>query len=135
SLTPAPGWILEDADEDMVMLNNGEAVMMGMAVEMDPGTDAIRLTGDYLELLAEGGSDPRYSEVLPMEGMPDSVDVGMGTVTITASGGGGTMDVAMTTVVSVRQSDGLTVVGTLYYDANDWEEELIDDFAAMTFSM
>lgn len=109
--------------------------MQGMVAQVDPGTDAVALTREYLNVLADGGNDPSFSDVNRFEDMPEEVDVAMGTVTMTASSGSGSYPVSITSVVSVRQADGLTVVGSLYYDPDSWDDQLLEEFAEMTFSM
>ena len=85
--------------------------------------------------MAEGTSNGKFSE-------PKSVDLGTQKLKgascqaqVTVSNGQGSANISLVSVVSVRASDGVTVIGSVSFPEGAATDQLGKDFSAMVNSM
>lgn len=134
NLSPAEGYELEKSGNGYARLSNGEQLFLGQAIQVDPGTNPGQLCDAWHRKIAEGQANGKFAD-------PKTTDLGTRRLkgatcegTFTASSGSGSQDIFVFSLVSVR-TDGVTVLGTMYFlkDANS--DQLDSDFTAMTDSM
>lgn len=132
---PAQGWEVTKKTKGLAQLSNGDELFLGQALELEEGTNPGQLCTAWHKQVAEGGADAKLAD-------PKKVDLGSSELggasclaQVTVSGGQGTSDVLVYTVVSVRESDGVTVLGTVYFTAGSDTEQVDEDFSSMVTSM
>ena len=135
ALVPADGWEVTKTGKGLAQLSNGDELFLGQAVELEPGTNPGQLCTGWHKQMAEGGADAKLAD-------PKKLDLGSSELSgasclaqVTLSGGQGSSDVLVYSVVSVRERDGVTVLGTVYFTADSDTEEVNTDFSAMVGSM
>ena len=108
---------------------------MGQAVELEAGTNPGQLCSAWHKQVAEGAGDAQYAD-------PKKVDLGSSGLSgatclaqVTVSGGQGSSEVLVYSVVSVREKDGVTVLGTVYFTESSDTKKVNTDFSAMVNSM
>jgi hypothetical protein len=134
-LKPAAGWEVKKADENVAQLSDGKSVFLGQSLQISQSTNPGQLCDAWHRNIAEGTSNGQFQ---------DSKDVNVGTSSlkaatcvaqVTVSGGQGTTKLYLFSLASVRQSDGVTVIGTAYFTPNVNTEQLNKDFTSMVNSM
>lgn len=135
ALVPAQGWEVTKKAKGLAQLSNGDELFLGQAVELEKDTNPGQLCTAWHEQVAEGGADAELAD-------PKKLDLGSSELRgascvaqVTVSGGQGSSDVLVCTVVSVRERDGVTVLGTVYFTAGSDTEKVDEDFSAMVGSM
>ncbi len=135
SLAPAPGWEVEKTGQGVAQLSDDKSVFLGQAIQVDPSTNAGQLCDAWHRKVAEGSSNGKFAE-------PQTVDLGttklkaaVCNAQVTVSNGQGSTTILMFSLVSVRQSDGVTVIGTIYFTPNVDTQQLDKDFSLMINSM
>ena len=134
-LTPAAGWEVTKTGENVAQLSDGESVFLGQSVQISPSTNPGQLCEAWHKDVAEGTSNGKFQE---------AKDVDLGTARlkgatcvaeVTVSGGQGSTKLYLFSLVSVRQSDGVTVIGTAYFTPDVNTDQLNKDFTSMVNSM
>jgi hypothetical protein len=134
-LTPATGWEVKKTGKNVAQLSDGKSVFLGQSVQISPSTNPGQLCDAWHRDVAEGTSNGKFQ---------DSKDVDLGTTRlkgascvaqVTVSGGQGTTKLLLFSLVSVRQSDGVTVIGTAYFTPDADTGQLNKDFSSMVNSM
>ena len=134
-LKPAAGWQVKKTGENVAQLSDGESVFLGQSLQISQSTNPGQLCDAWHRNVAEGTSNGQFQ---------DSKDVSVGTSSlkaatcvaqVTVSGGQGSTKLYLFSLVSVRQSDGVTVIGTAYFTPNADTEQLNKDFTSMVNSM
>ena len=108
---------------------------MGQAVELEAGTNPGQLCSAWHKQVAEGAADAKHAD-------PKKLDLGTTTLSgascvaqMTVSTGQGSSEILVYSVVSVRENDGITVLGTVYFTADSNTEKIDTDFSTMVNSM
>jgi hypothetical protein len=135
SLVPAKGWDVTKKSKGLAQLSNGEEMFLGQAVELEAGTNPGQLCSAWHKQVAEDAANAKHGE-------PKKLDLGTSTLSgascmaqMTVSTGQGSSEIGVYSVVSVRESDGVTVLGTVYFTEDSDTEKIDRDFSAMVNSM
>ena len=119
----------------MAQLSDGKSVFLGQVISADPSTNSGQLCTAWHQKVAEGSTNGKFGD-------PKNVDLGTTKLKaatcnaqVTVSNGQGTATIVLFSLVSVRPSDGVTVIGTAYFTPNVDTQQLDKDFSAMVNSM
>jgi hypothetical protein len=135
SLTPAPGWEVKKTGQGVAQLSDGDSIFLGQAIKVDPSTNSGQLCDAWHRKVAEGSSNGKFSEPKSIDVGTTKLDAAVCNAQVTVSNGQGTATVVLFSLVSVRQSDGVTVLGTAYFTPNVDTQKLDEDFSLMVNSM
>jgi hypothetical protein len=134
-LTPAAGWQIKKTGKNVAQLSDGKSVFLGQSLQISPSTNPGQLCDAWHRDVSEGTSNGKFQD-------PKDVDVGTTRLKaascvaqVTVSGGQGSTKLYLFSLVSVRQSDGVTVIGTAYFTPNTDTDQLNKDFTVMMNSM
>ena len=134
-LTPAAGWEVKKTGKNVAQLSDGKSLFLGQSLQISPSTNPGQLCDAWHRDVAEGTSNGKFQD-------PKDVDVGTTRLKgatcvaqVTVSGGQGSTKLYLFSLVSVRQSDGVTVMGTTYFTPNANTDQLNKDFTSMINSM
>jgi hypothetical protein len=134
-LTPAGGWQVKKTGKNVAQLSNGKSVFLGQSLQITQSTNPGQLCDAWHREIAEGTTNGKFQ---------DSKDADVGTARlkaatcvaqVTISGGQGSTKLFLFSLVSVRQSDGVTVIGTAYFTPDADTDQLNQDFTSMINSM
>jgi hypothetical protein len=135
SLTPASGWEVQKTGSGVAQLSNGQSVFLGQVIQAEAATNPGQLCDAWHRKVAEDTSNGKFAE-------PKSVDLGTQKLKgascqaqVTVSNGQGSATVMLFSLVSVRTSDGVTVIGSTSFNQGAATDQLSKDFAAMVNSM
>lgn len=135
AVTPASGWTLKDQDGATVSLTNGRAFYYAIAVSGVPGgTTGTAVVDKYLANLSAKLTNVSQETTSAIEVDP-KVLAAEGGVQGTLASSSGSQKVGVAVVGSVRQSDGVTFIGVLLYDAAGSTADLKQPFTDMTVSI
>ena len=134
-LVPAPGWRVKKTDKNVAQLSDGKNVFLGQSLQIAQSTNPGQLCEAWHRKIAEGTANGKFQ---------DSKDADVGTTRlkaatcvaqVTVSGGQGSAKLYLFSLASVRQSDGVTVIGTTYFTPDADTDQLDKDFTSMINSM
>jgi len=134
-LVPATGWQVKKTDKNVAQLTNGHSVFLGQSLQISQSTNSDQLCEAWHRKIAEGTTNGKFQ---------DSKDADVGTTRlkaatcvaqVTVSGGQGSTKLFLFSLVSVRQSDGVTIIGTTYFTPDTNTDQLDKDFTSMINSM
>jgi hypothetical protein len=135
SVTPAAGWEVQKSGNGVAQLSNGQAVFLGQVIQAEAATNPGQLCDAWHRKVAEGTSNGKFGE-------PKNEDLGTQKLKgascgaqVTVSNGQGTATISLVSVVSVRASDGVTVIGSVSFGEGAGTDQLGKDFSAMVNSM
>lgn len=136
TLVPADGWDVRKQTTSLAQLTDGKNVYIGQTAALDAGTNPGQVCTAWHKQLAGGEGGGKFTA-------PKTADVGSSklkaatcSAQVTASSGQGSSSLLLVTVVSVRTSDGVTVLGTVAFTAAAAEDDQLQkDFSAMSSSM
>ena len=135
TLTPASGWEVQKTSKGVAQLSNGQSVFLGQVIQAESNTNPGQLCEAWHRKVAEGTSNGKFQD-------PKAADLGTTKLSaatclaeVTVSNGQGSTAVLLFSLVSVRTTDGLTVIGTASFPPNADSEQLNKDFGAMVNSM
>lgn len=135
SLTPADGWDVRKQTTSLAQLGDGKNVFIGQTVALDAGTNPGQVCTAWHKQLAQTEGGGKLSTPKTVDGGAEELQAATCSAQVTASSGQGSSELLLVTVVSVRSSDGLTVLGTVAFTASADEDQLQKDFSAMSNSM
>ena len=134
-LVPAAGWEVKRTGDNVAQLSNGESVYLGQSLQISQSTNPGQLCDAWHREIAKDTSDGKFQD-------PKDADVGTTRLNaatcagqVTVSGGQGSTKLFLFSLVSVRQSDGVTVIGTTYFTPDADTDQLNKDFTSMINSM
>jgi hypothetical protein len=134
SLKPAKGWQLRSQKKGVAQLNNGRDVFVGIVAEVEKGSNAGQTCDGYHRELAKDYTNGKFQA-------PKNVDLGTKKLRgatcvaqVTVANGGDALQVLIFSLVSIR-TDGLAVVGSLYFTEDSDLEKINADYTAMVNSM
>jgi hypothetical protein len=134
-LKPAAGWQVKKTGENVAQLSDGKSVFLGQSVQITQSTNPGQLCDAWHRNVAEGTSNGQYQDSKDINVGTSSLKAATCVAQVTVSGGQGTTKLYLFSLVSVRQSDGVTVIGTAYFTPNTDTEQLNKDFTSMVDSM
>ena len=134
SLTPADGYEVQKTGSGFARLTNGEQLFLGQVNQVEPNTNPGQLCDGWHRRIAADQADGKFAD-------PKSADLNNPKIkgascvgTFTASNGSGSQEIFVFSLVSVR-TDGVTVLGTEYFQQDADSDQLNRDFTAMMNSM
>jgi len=133
-LIPAADWQVRSKKKSAVQLANGRDIFLGVVAMDEPGSSPSQTCDGYHREVAKQYTNGKFSD-------PKKVDLGTSKLKgatcaaqVTLTNGGDALQVYIYSLVSVR-TDGLTVVGSLYFTDDSDLKDLNKDFSAMVNSM
>jgi hypothetical protein len=133
SLTPADGYQTEKTGEGFARLSNGKQLFVGQAGKLDPSTNPGQFCDAFHHKVTEGNANPRFAEPKTVSINP-KVKAATCQAVSTVSAGSGSGEVYVFSLVSVR-TDGLTIIGTIFFTKTADTNQLNKDFSFMVNSM
>jgi hypothetical protein len=134
-LTPAGGWEVKKTGKNVAQLSDGKSVFLGQSLQITQSTNPGQLCDAWHRDIAEGTTNGKFQD-------PKDADVGTARLKaatcvaqVTVSGGQGSTKLFLFSLASVRQSDGVTVIGTAYFTPDADTDQLNQDFTSMINSM
>jgi hypothetical protein len=134
-LVPAAGWEVKKTGKNVAQLSNSKSVFLGQSLQISQSTNPGQLCDAWHRNIAEGTTNGKFQD-------PKDADVGTTRLKaatcaaqVTVSGGQGSTKLFLFSLVSVRQSDGVSVIGTTYFTPNADTDQLDKDFTSMINSM
>jgi hypothetical protein len=134
-LVPAAGWEVKKTGKNVAQLSNSKSVFLGQSLQISQSTNPGQLCDAWHRNIAEGTTNGKFQD-------PKDADVGTTRLKaatcaaqVTVSGGQGSTKLFLFSLVSVRQSDGVSVIGTAYFTPNADTDQLDKDFTSMINSM
>ena len=134
-LTPASGWEVKKTGKNVAQLSDGKSVFLGQSLQISQSTNPSQLCDAWHRDIAEGTTNGKFQD-------PKDADVGTARLKaatcvaqVTVSGGQGSTKLFLFSLASVRQSDGVTVIGTAYFTPDADTDQLNQDFTSMINSM
>jgi hypothetical protein len=134
-LLPAAGWEVKKTGKNVAQLSNGKSVFLGQSLQISPSTNPGQLCDAWHRDVAEGTSNGKFQEAKDADVGTTRLKAATCVAQVTVTGGQGTTKLYLFSLVSVRQSDGVTVIGTAYFTPNTDTDQLNKDFTSMINSM
>ena len=134
-LKPAGGWQVKKTGENVAQLSDGNSVFLGQSLQISQSTNPGQLCDAWHRDVAEGTSNGKFQDAKDANVGTSSLKAATCVAEVTVSGGQGTTKLYLFSLASVRQSDGVTVIGTAYFTPNAGTEQLNKDFTSMVNSM
>ena len=135
AVTPAAGWTVSDQSADAVVLTNGSAEYYAIAVPgIAANTTGTAVVDSYLAGLAKKMTNVAMANTKAVDVDP-SVSVAQGGFKGMFASSSGSEQLGVETIGSVRQSDGVTFLGVMIYDATKSTSDLQQPFTDMTTSL
>ena len=134
-LVPATGWEVKKTGKNVAQLSNGKSVFLGQSLQISPSTNPGQLCDAWHRDVAEGTSNGKFQDAKDADVGTTRLKAATCVAEVTVSGGQGTTKLYLFSLVSVRQSDGVTVIGTAYFTPNTQTDQLNKDFTSMINSM
>lgn len=135
TLVPADGWDVKKQTASLAQLSDGKNVYIGQTAALDAGANPGQVCTAWHKQLAEGEGGGKFTTPKASDVGTDKLRAATCTAQITASSGQGSSELLLVTVVSVRASDGVAVLGTVAFTAAANQDQLQKDYTAMTNSM
>jgi hypothetical protein len=134
-LVPAAGWQVKKTGKNVAQLSDGKSVFLGQSLQISQSTNPGQLCDAWHRNIAEDTSNGKFQD-------PKDADVGTTRLKaatcvaqVTVSGGQGSTKLVLFSLVSVRQSDGVSIIGTAYFTPDADTDQLDKDFTSMINSM
>jgi hypothetical protein len=134
SVVPASGWTLEDSKQNSVLLTDGNSAFRGQAAQLDGNTNAGQLCDGWHKQVTKQGTNGEFADPKEVDVNPE-VTAATCQARFTVSNGQGSQTINLFSLVSVRESDGITIVATAYFSPNVDTQQLGRDFDVMVNSM
>ena len=135
TLTPAAGWDVKKSTSSLAQLTDGKNVYIGQTAVVDAGSNPGQICTAWHKQLAEDEGGGKFSAPKNADVGADKLKAATCSAEITASSGQGSSELLLVSVVSVRSTDGVTVVGTVAFTAASDQDALQKNFSSMSNSM
>jgi len=135
TLVPAAGWDVKKQTASLAQLSDGKNVFVGQTTTVDPGSNPGQICTAWHKQLAEDEGGGKFSTPKAADVGADKLKAATCSAQVTASSGQGSSELLLVTVVSVRSTDGVAVLGTVAFTASADEDQLQKDFGSMANSM
>ena len=130
----APLYELQDKGPGYASFSNGNDVFIARVIKLPAYTDPGRRCVDEPSSVNRGASALKIPPPQPVNGNP-SLQIATCQSSAIYSDGGGSRIAHAGGVVSVRLSDGVTVIGTVLFNTSSVPSQLNQDVSAMVNSM
>jgi hypothetical protein len=134
-LTAANGWEVKKTGKNVAQLSDRKSVFLGQSLQISQSTNPAQLCDAWHRDVAEGTSNGEFQDPKDAEVGTTRLKAATCVAQVTVSGGQGTTKLFLFSLASVRQSDGVTVIGTAYFTPNVDTAQLNTDFTSMINSM
>ena len=135
SLTPAAGWEVQKTGNGVAQLSNGQSVFLGQVIQAEAATNPGQLCDAWHRKVAEGTSNGKFAESKSVDLGTQKLKGATCQAQVTVSNGQGSATILLFSLVSVRTSDGVTVIGSASFAEGVDGDQLSKDFATMVNSM
>ena len=135
TLVPASGWDVRKQSDDLAQLTDGDNVFIGQTTELDASSNPGQVCTAWHKQLAESEGGGKFATPKTADVGSDKLKAATCSAQVTVSGGQGSSALLLVTVVSVRESDGVTVLGTVAFTSASDQTQLGQDFTSMANSM
>jgi hypothetical protein len=135
TLTPAAGWDVKKSTASLAQLTDGKNVYIGQTAVVDAGSNPGQICTAWHKQLAEGEGGGKFSAPKNADVGADKLKAATCSAQITASSGQGSSELLLVSIVSVRSTDGVAVVGTVAFTAASDQDALQKAFSSMSASM
>ena len=115
-------------------LSNGREIFVGVVAQVAAGSNPGQTCDAYHRALAKKYTNGKFEDPKSVDLNTSKLEAASCLAQVTVANGGGSADVLIFSLVSIR-TDGLTVVGTVYFTQNADIPQINKDFAAMVNSM
>jgi len=133
-LIPAANWQVKSQKTGAAQLSNGRDVFVGIVAKLPKGSNPGQTCDAYHRDIAKSYTNGKFAE-------PKAADLGTKKLSgatcvaqVTIANGGNAIEVYIVSLVSIR-TDGLTVVGSMYFTEDSETEQLDKDYSSMVNSM
>lgn len=134
TLTPVSGWQTKSKNTGGAQLTNGRDVFVGIAAKVPKGSNPGQTCDAYHRDIAKSYTNGKFADPKPVDLRSPKLSAATCTAQVTIANGGNAVQVYIVSLVSIR-TDGLAVVGSLYFTADSDTKQLDKDFATMVNSM
>lgn len=134
TLKPAAGWTVQDQEATVVSLTNRQGVFYGRQLKLDKTTNAAQFCDAFNRAALKSASNAKFGDAEPTDVGSSKLSAADCGATYTETSGDKSVQVFVSSLVSVRKSDGLIVVGTLLFVKNT-DDQTKSDAGAMMSSM
>jgi hypothetical protein len=134
-LVPAAGWQVKKTDKNVAQLSDGESVFLGQSLQISQSTNPAQLCEAWHGKIAEGTTNGKFQDAKDADVGTTRLKAATCAAQVTVSGGQGSTKLFLFSLVSVRQSDGVTAIGTTYFTSDADTKQLNKDFTSMINSM
>ena len=134
-LAPASGWEVKKSGKNVAQLSDGNSVFLGQSLQISQSTNPGQLCDAWHRDIAEGTTNGQFQDAKDADVGTARLKAATCVAQVTVSGGQGSTKLFLFSLVSVRQSDGVTVIGTTYFTPNAETDQLNKDFTTMINSM
>jgi hypothetical protein len=135
TLVPADGWDVKKQTSSLAQLSNGDDFFIGQTAALDKGTNPGQVCTAWHKQLADGEGGGKFTALKPADLGTSKLKGATCAAAVTASSGQGSSDLLFVSIVSVRSSDGVTVISTVAFTAASDQDQLAKDFGAMSDTM
>ena len=133
-LTPAADWQVRSKKKNAVQLANGQDIFLGIVAKDQPGSNPAQTCDSYHREVAKDYTNGKFAEAKKVDLGTTKLRGATCSAQVTVANGGDALNVYIYSLVSAR-TDGLTVVGSLYFTKDSDVDELNKDFSSMVNSM
>ncbi|QLQ15310.1 MAG: hypothetical protein HZY73_05925 [Micropruina sp.] len=136
-MVPADGWEKAYRDElkNYIELSDGKAIAVDQALRVDTGTKGTDVVSAYLKQLQGKMTGAQLGTVKTLDVQNDKLSVGMGSIRGTRATSQGSVKLNYFVIISVRKSDGLSVLTALITDSSTDPSGYSDPFLQMAESL
>ena len=134
-LVPAAGWEVKKTDKNVAQLSDGKSLFLGQSLQISQSTNPAQLCEAWHRNIAEGTSNGKFQDAKDADVGTTRLKAATCAAQVTVSGGQGSTKLSLFSLVSVRQSDGVSVIGTTYFTSDADTDQLNKDFTSMINSM
>ena len=117
-VTVADGWQAEQKSPTSAFFTNGRAQIFAQVVKLEPATDPGQVCMGYHQQILKDAPDAKYSDKINKVDSPDVAKIVQCIAGYTETQGGKSLFVLVQTFVSVRTTDGSTLLFTIFSDDN-----------------
>jgi hypothetical protein len=134
-LVPAAGWEVKKTDKNVAQLSDGKSVFLGQSLQISQSTNPAQLCEAWHRDISEGTTNGKFQDAKDADVGTTRLKAATCAAQVTVSGGQGSTKLFLFSLVSVRQSDGVSVIGTTYFTSDANTNQLNKDFTSMINSM
>jgi hypothetical protein len=134
-LVPAAGWEVKKTDKNVAQLSDGKSVFLGQSLQISQSTNPAQLCEAWHRDISEGTTNGKFQDAKDADVGTTRLKAATCAAQVTVSGGQGSTKLFLFSLVSVRESDGVSVIGTTYFTSDANTNQLNKDFTSMINSM